>query len=174
MSYGWEWSVVTWWAPVLAKHPGAVRRETRARRVKQTNVWTSSDVVRHFSNDLSNEDVKDHLGLSRGYLHGYDYGALEGNVRPAVDAAKRTDVLEPFLRIQGKRCKLTELTGILQFCKWHCFVCGSHPKLCFLHLFSSLVTTHAASALSMQRALLGSRRWSCCLLNVTVECVDAQ
>lgn len=67
----------------------------------------------HFSNDLSNEDVKGHLGFSRGYLHGYDYGALAGNLRPAFDAAKRTDVLEPFLRIQGKLGKIMELSGIL-------------------------------------------------------------
>ena len=70
-------------------------------------------MVWHFRNNLSNEDVKDHLGFSRGY----DYGALQRNIRPAFDAAKRTDVLELFLRIQAKLWKIMALTGILQFCE---------------------------------------------------------
>lgn len=131
-------------------------------------------MVWHFSSDIFNEDVKDHLGFSRGYLHSYDCGTLVGKIRAALDAAKRNDVLEPFPRIQGKLWKIIEWAGILQFCKRHCFVCGSHPKLHFLHLFSPRVTTYTASVLCMQGALLGSCRWSCCLFDMTVECVHEQ
>lgn len=70
-------------------------------------------MVWHFSNELSDEDVKDHLGFSRAY----DYGALEGNIRRAFDAAKRTHVLKPFLGIQGKLWKIMEPAGILQCCE---------------------------------------------------------
>lgn len=103
----------------------------------------------------------------RGFLHGYAYGEQDGTIRPIFDTEKRAGTQEPFLNDKY----YMELTGILQLCKWHCFVSGNYLKLCSLHLFSSLVATFV---LSMQRALLGSCRWPYYLLNMTVEHVKAQ
>lgn len=90
-------------------------------------------------------------------MHGYAYSALDGTIRPVFDAV---EIYRIYWNLRNLLMTL--------LCLW------KSSQAVFFTSVSSLVTTAMASVLSMQRALLGSCRWSCYLLNITVEYVDAQ
>lgn len=128
VSYGWEWSVLPWWTPVLAKSAVGRQRETRAGCVKQR-----CEHLQMRSGISGSTFPMKVTRITMSFPGVYDFHALEENTRPAFHAAKWIDVLELFLRIQI--WEIMELTGIIQYCKWHFFLCVSQPQLCF---FSSL------------------------------------
>lgn len=96
MSYGWEWSVLSRGAPVLAKNAVVRQRETRAARVKQR-----CGRLQPRSGISASTCPMKITRITVSFPGVYDFDALEENIRPAFHAAKQTDVLEPLLRTRG-------------------------------------------------------------------------